>query len=377
MVPAARCSDPVEAPVATLVERTLGFFARLRDAGIAVPPARGVDALRAIAEVDSLREEDYRLALRVNLVGSHEQEQLFDQVFATHFHDAPDSRRYQRGIRGESMQGTLGHHEKELDQQVTADPGQFNAQQGGRELDLGDRWDPDAVPLEAIIRDLARRLATRPSRRTRADRRGRRVDLRRSIRCNLHHGLDLVDLMRSARRTRRTRLVMLCDVSGSMDSFNPFLLRLMLGLQQLMRNSRTLVFSTHVTEITSALRTRSVADTLREVGLLVSHWSGGTDIGGALARLNRGVVREGSANSTVVIVISDGYDNGSAEHVAREMAQLRRHVRQIVWINPMYGATTFQVRAAGMRAALPYVDHFLPAFDAKSLQVLVRGLQKI
>ncbi len=362
---------------AAVVERTLGFFARLRDAGLPVPPARSVDALRAVAAVDSLLEEDYRLALRVNLVATREQERLFEQVFDEHFHGADETRRYRRGIRGETQQGNLGHHEKELDQQVTAEPAQFTAQDAGRELELAERWDPDAPPLETILRDLARRLATRPSRRTQADRRGGHVDLRRSIRRNTRHGLELVDLTHSARRTRRTRLVMLCDVSGSMDTFNPFLLRLMLGLQQLMKNSRTLVFSTHVTDITAVLRTRAVADTLRDVGLLVRHWSGGTDIGGALARLNRGLVREGSASSTVVIVISDGYDNGSAEQVAREMAQLRRHVRKIVWINPMYGASTFQVRAAGMRAALPYVDHFLPAFDAKSLHVLVRGLEQI
>ncbi|MCC7120413.1 MAG: VWA domain-containing protein [Gammaproteobacteria bacterium] len=362
---------------AAIVARTLGFFARLRDAGLPVPPARSVDALKALTVIDSLDERDYRLTLRVNVVASREQEQVFDRIFDEHFHGASDTRRVPRGIRGEVMQGRLGHHEKTLDQEVTADPGQFTPQDVGRELDLLARWDSDAPPLEAVIRDLARRLATRPSRRTQADRRGARVDLRRSIRRNTRHGLELVDLTRSARRQRRTRLVMLCDVSGSMDTFNPFLLRLMLGLQQLMKNSRTLVFSTHVTDITAALRTRSVADSLREVGMQVSHWSGGTDIGGALARLNRGIVREGSAGSTVVIVISDGYDNGRAEHVAHEMAQLQRHVRKIVWINPMYGATTFQVRAAGMKAALPYVDHFLPAFDARSLQVLVRGLGMI
>ncbi len=364
-------------PATPLVERTLAFFAQLRDAGLPVPPARSVDALRAIAAVDSLREADYRLALRVNLVSSPDQERLFEQVFDEHFHGAADTRRRPRGLRGESMQGNLGHHEKALDQQVTAEPEQFTAQDIGRALDLADRWDPDAPPLDTIVRELARRLATRPSRRMRTDRRGPRIDLRRSIRHNTRHGLEFVDLMRSARRTRRTRLVMLCDVSGSMDTFNPFLLRLMLGLQQLMKNSRTLVFSTHVTDITPALRTRSVADTLREVATLVSHWSGGTDIGGALARLNRGIVREGSARSTVVIVISDGYDNGDAAVIDREMSQLRRHVRKIVWVNPMYGATTFKVRAAGMRAAMPYLDHFLPAFDAKSLQVLVRGLGQV
>ena len=151
-------------------------------------------------------------------------------------------------------------------------------------------------------------------------------------------------------------------------------------LQETLHNqqgSRTLVFRTHVTEITAALRRRSVAETLREITQIVRHWSGGTDIGAALGCLNRGVIREGAASSTVAIIISDGYDNGSIERIAEEMKALQRQVSSVVWINPMYGASTFQVRAAGMRAALPFVDHFLPAFDARSLRVLVRALALI
>jgi uncharacterized protein with von Willebrand factor type A (vWA) domain len=162
-----------------------------------------------------------------------------------------------------------------------------------------------------------------------------------------------------------------------MDAFNPFLLQLMLGLQRALKNSRTLVFSTKVTEVSSLLRRRSVRRTLEEIGTTVRHWSGGTDIGNALGKLNRGVLQEGTSRSTVAIIISDGYDNGSADNIAREMRVMRRRVKKIVWINPMYGATTFQVRAAGMKAALPFVDHFLPAFNAKSLQTLVRELGRI
>ncbi len=366
-----------ETPVSPLTGRTLDFLARLRRAGLPVAPARTIDALRALQAVDVFDEDDYRLALRVNIVASPEQERLFEQVFAEHFRGAPDTRRYPSGIRGETMQGQMGHHYKDLDQQVTVDPAQFSSGESERDTDLADRWDPAAAPLERIIRELARRLATRPSRRQRSDRRGSGIDLRRSIRRSARHGLELVELARSERRMRRTRLVMLCDVSGSMDTFNPFLLRLMLGLQQLMRNSRTLVFSTHVTEITSALRARSVRDTLREVAAQVRHWSGGTDIGGALGNLNRGAIREGSASSTIAVIVSDGYDNGEVASITREMAQLRRRVRKVVWINPMYGASTFQVRAAGMRAAMPCIDHFLPAFDARSLQRLVRELRDV
>jgi uncharacterized protein with von Willebrand factor type A (vWA) domain len=203
------------------------------------------------------------------------------------------------------------------------------------------------------------------------------VDFRRSLRKNLHNGMEIVEIARAQRRRRKTRIVMLCDVSGSMDAFNPFLLQLMLGLQQELKNSRTVVFSTQVTEITSLLRRRSVQQMLQEIGAQVWHWSGGTDIGKALAWLNRAVLREGSVQSTVAIIISDGYDNGEPAVIIREMQALRRRVRTVVWINPMFGSQTFTVRASGMRAALPYLDHFLPAFNVQSLRALVRELARV
>ena len=238
-------------------------------------------------------------------------------------------------------------------------------------------WDPDAPPLAQVIQDLARRLATRPSRRKQPARHGARIDLRRSLRRSVRHGLDLVELARSQRKTRKTRIVMLCDVSGSMDAFNPFLLQLMFGLQQALKSSRTVVFSTQVSEITQSLRRRSIDETLREMSDKVRHWSGGTDIGAALGALTRGVLREGSSRSTVLIVISDGYDNGQPARIVQELAMAKRHIRSLVWINPMYGASTFTVRAAGMRAALPYVDHFLPAFNGRALHELVKGLARL
>ena len=360
-----------------LRDRTLSFCRRLRLEGLAVTPSRVMDALRSLEHVDCAKEQDFRLALRLNLVGSREEEATFELAFDLHFHAQRDPRRVRSGIRGESMQGSLGHHYKDLDQAVDIPPEQHSSESADHDIDLRSRWSADAPPLERIIRELARRLATRPSRRRKTGRQGEQVDLRHSVRRNARHGFDLLELARSHRKTRRTRLVMLCDVSGSMDTFNPFLLQLMLGLQQALKNSRTLVFSTKTSEITGALRRRSVRETLDGVSDQVRHWSGGTDIGAALGELNRGVLREGNAASTVAVVLSDGYDNGSLELITREMQVLRRQVSKVVWINPMFGASTFQVRAAGMKVALPFVDHFLPAFDAKSLQILVRQLARI
>lgn len=373
---------PSNADAATaepLIAHTLALLRAARAAGLPVTQARAIDVFRALAVIDCAQVADYQLALRTNLVASREDEILFDGVFATYWGTAAeaDSGDYLL-IRGEYIRGALdAGRSNEAHRDMLTETAAFAADEVQRRANLALRWDPDAPPLATVIRELARRLATRPSRRLRAARHGRRIDLRRSVRNSIRHGLELLQLARSRPRVRKTRIVLLCDVSGSMDAFNPFLLQLMFGLQQALKSSRTLVFSTQLSEITTALRRRGVAEVLEEVSSRVRHWSGGTDIGAALAALNRGVLREGSARATVLVVVSDGYDNGAPERIESELANARRRVRRVVWINPMFGASTFSVRAAGMRAALPYIDHFLPAFDGRALHTLVKGLHSL
>ncbi|MEE8147107.1 MAG: VWA domain-containing protein, partial [Longimicrobiales bacterium] len=215
-----------------------------------------------------------------------------------------------------------------------------------------------------------------PSRRVKPALRGRRVDLRRSLRRNTGHGMELLELRRTKRRIRKTRFVLLCDVSGSMDTYNPFLLELMFGIQKVLKGSRTVVFSTRATEISAMLSQRSVAETLRDVARRARHWSGGTDIGEALATLNRRILQQGTPRSTVAIILSDGYDQGEPARIEAEMRALRRRVRKVVWINPLLGTEGYAPIAKGMRAAMPYVDHFLPAHDIASLRALCRDLAK-
>jgi uncharacterized protein with von Willebrand factor type A (vWA) domain len=367
-----------DAPDASaLLERTTALCRRCKEAGLSVTQGRQIDVFRSLHSIDWLNEQDFRTALRANLAGSRDEELIFDRVFGAYWRGAEDDGGHRSGMRPELVRGDIDYGMRQGHKELRTDPEHFSAEQVIRDLNLLARWDPDAPSVDQIIRVLAKRLATRPSRRTRHSPRGRRVDIRRSVRRNVRHGMDLIELSKVRRRTRKTRIVMLCDVSGSMDAFNPFLLQMMLGLQQQLKNSRTLVFSTEVTEITSLLRRETVEETLSDIGEAVRHWSGGTDIGAAIAALNRGALREGSPRSTVAVIISDGYDNGDIETIKREMTALRRRVRTVVWINPMYGSTTFKVRAAGMTAALPFIDHLLPAFNAKSLRTLVRELAHI
>jgi uncharacterized protein len=268
---------------AGLVDHTLALLARARAAGLPVTQARTVDVLRALATLDLSAPDDYRLGLRVNLVASREDEILFDRVYAEYWDAAGPDEGY-RLVPGELIQGRLdAGRANEAHREMLTGAEAYAAEEVRRRADLAPRWDPAAPPLAEVIRELARRLATRRSRRRRPARHGARIDLRQSLRASVRHGLELLTLARTSPRVRKTRIVLLCDVSGSMDVFNPFLLQLMFGLQQALEASRTLVFSTRVSEIPAQLRRRKVAAVLEDVAERVQHWSGGTDIGAALA----------------------------------------------------------------------------------------------
>ncbi|MGR8949067.1 MAG: vWA domain-containing protein [Gammaproteobacteria bacterium] len=360
-----------------LLGKTLALCRIAKQEKLNVTPARVLDIVRTLQTVDCLNEDDYRLAMRVNIAGSKEDEVRFERIFNRYWHSIePDDGDY-KPWRPEFIKGDKQYGDNIAHDEMLADTEAFGEQENSRRMNLLHRWDPEQPPIDKIIKELAKKLATRPSRREQQSKTGRKIDMRRSVRKNIRHGMDMLELSRVKKRQRKTRLVMLCDVSGSMDAFNPFLLQIMFGLQQELKNSRTLVFSTNITEITQMLRRGTINSALSEVSDTVRHWSGGTDIGNALAIANRGVMTEGSSRSTVAVIISDGYDNGETEKIEKEMIALKRRVRTIVWINPMYGASTFQVRASGLKAALPHVDHFLPAFNAESLKILVRDLARI
>ena len=356
-----------------IAAHVLRFCRYLRGQGLKVTPGRVVDAARVLEHVDIGVKRDFYLALRWCLVAQEEELEIYDRAFSLFWDFA--------GERGApSREQEDGAHEGEG---AVAKRVQVSEPVGAA------RWSPDEVlgrkdwsvlsveesqELGRLIRRVARRIATRESRRYRAARTGGKVHLRGTLRKNQSRGLELVELAWRRRRERKTRVVLLCDVSGSMDCYNRFLVQFMFGLQRELKNSRTAVFSTRLTEVTDVLRRKTVNEALGEIARRVVDWSGGTDIGGALAQFNRGLGKGLAPSSTVVIVVSDGYDRGDAQELAREMAALRRRCRMVIWINPLLGTAGYQPVAEGMRAALPYVDYFLAAHDLESLRAVSRVL---
>lgn len=239
------------------------------------------------------------------------------------------------------------------------------------EQDFSTFSDEQLDEVAQLTAQIAKRLARRVSRRRKPTRRRGAVDLRRSFRANLMRG-EIVELRRRARRRRKLKLILLCDVSGSMDLYSRFLLQFLYALQNVFGRVETFTFATRLTRVTELLRGpsyRKALARLREV----SDWSGGTRIGDALAEFNRSwptlVDRR-----TIVLVLSDGWDTGDPELLAQELLGIKRRAGRVLWLNPLLGDPTYEPLTRGMAAALPLVDHFAAAHNLASLRELAGRL---
>jgi uncharacterized protein with von Willebrand factor type A (vWA) domain len=231
-----------------------------------------------------------------------------------------------------------------------------------------------AEQLDEVARltvQIAKRLARRVSRRRKPTRRGGVIDLRRSMRANLMKG-EIIELRRRSRRRRKVRLVLLCDVSGSMDLYSRFLLQFLYALQNVFGRVETFTFATRLTRVSDLLRGPSYKGALRRL-TEVRDWSGGTRIGESIREFNQTWGRLVDRR-TIVLVLSDGWDTGEPDVLAQEMLTLKRRAARVIWLNPLLGNPSYAPLTRGMAAALPLVDHFAAAHNLASLRELAGHL---
>jgi uncharacterized protein with von Willebrand factor type A (vWA) domain len=186
-----------------------------------------------------------------------------------------------------------------------------------------------------------------------------------------------LELRRQKRKIRTRPLIVICDISGSMDRYARLLLRFVHALGQGLENTEVFVFGTRLTRITRELRKRDVDTALTQVVSSVEDWSGGTRIGEAIKAFNYRWARRVLRSGATVVIISDGWDRGDPELLGREMARLQRSCRRLIWLNPLLGAPGYQPLTQGMRAAMPYIDEFLPIHNLQSLEALADLLGQV
>jgi uncharacterized protein len=244
--------------------------------------------------------------------------------------------------------------------------------------DLRHIVDPaDIAQAHALATRLSRVMRARLVRRERVRRRGRRLDLRKTIHRNVSHGGTLVELAWRRRKIRPLRLVFLLDASGSMSLYTAFFVRFLHGVVDAFRESEAFVFHTRLAHVSASLRDRDVTRAVDKLSLMAQGIGGGTKIGESLATFNRWHARRVINSRTAVMIVSDGYDTGAPEQLGEEMRRLRRRCRRIIWLNPLIGWRDYSPQARGMQAALPYIDLFAPAHNLESLAALEPYLSRI
>jgi len=375
-----------------LIMATLHFGRMLRAAGLQPTVSELMDAVRALTMVDLIDRREVYLALRTVLVTRVEEFPAFDRCF-----DAFWKFHAEEGQGLEGLTSSLPTLPPE--EEPASAPGAAESQQARVALEAWEETgSEDEEPLEVpgvsayeVLMDqdfstfpvedldevarltvlIARRLARRVSRRRRPTRRGGVLDLRRSIRANMMKG-EIIDLRRRERRRRKVRLVLLCDVSGSMDLYSRFLLQFLYALQNVFGRVETFTFATRLTRVTEHLKGPSYRLALKRLAE-VRDFSGGTRIGDSLQEFNRSWGHLVDRH-TIVLLLSDGWDTGEPEVLATEMLALKRRAGRLIWLNPLLGNPSYEPLTRGMAAALPLVDHFAAAHNLASLRDLAGHL---
>src|SRR5215218_2403574 len=389
------------------------FFGRdLRSSGLNLGSGQILSLVEALGEVDCRRSDDFYHAARATLVNSPEQIPVFDAAFSRFWRrltnpmppvempadqgdldltpppgatpeEGPDRKRTSEGKEGKSRDRAILAVE-DTDQEDTGDGDElesppeevlvFSAREVLRKKDFAQFSPEEIAEARRIIDSLTWRLGTRKTRRREKAVHGEFIDYRRTLRHSLKHGGVPIELKRRRRKERMRPLVLICDISGSMDRYSRLLLQFVHAMEHGLDTVEVFVFGTRLTRITRELRKRNVDAAIEQVVKSVDDWSGGTRIGESIKEFNFDWSRRVLRSGATVVMISDGWDRGDPKLLAAEMARLQRSCRRLIWLNPLLGAPGYQPLTQGIRAALPYVDDFLPVHNLKSLEALAQLL---
>jgi uncharacterized protein len=362
------------------VRHVVTFGRILREAGVEVGPGRTSDALAGLDRVDIRASEDVYWALRTTLVSRAEDLESFDKAFAAWFLRSPSRPPFRAAKPSERparvSERTRTDAAAEGDGEEPAEIG-WSAHEVLRRKDFGAMTSEEFARVAKTIAEVAASRPLRRSRRLRPHPRGHKLDLRRLARRSLARGGDPIERTFRRRIDVPRKLVVLCDVSGSMEAYTRALLLFLHAAVGSGRGVEVFVFGTRLIRLTEEFRTRDPEQALEAAARRVADWAGGTRIGASLRMFNDVWGRRALTRGAAVVVVSDGWERQDTTLVAQEMERLARAAHAIVWVNPLKGNPDYQPLAGGMRAALPYVDRFVAGHNLASLEELAAVLAGI
>jgi uncharacterized protein with von Willebrand factor type A (vWA) domain len=396
-VRAAGAGRRLSATAGRLAENIMHFARLLRAAGLRIGPDRVLDSVRALeiagAHQFPLRRDDWYWTMSAVLLSREEQRPIFDQAFRIFWRDPklaekmmqlllpkahgtakPEEQQSQRltdALYAKANPEQRQSEKLELEARLT-----FSSREILQRMDFDTMSAAELAQARQMISQLRLPLPLIRTRRQRTDRNGRKIDVRATLRESLREGGDIIPLVRTAPRELHPPLVVLCDISGSMNPYARMFLHFLHAITNDRDRVSVFVFGTRLTNITRQLRHRDVDVAMAKVAEAIKDWSGGTRIGHSLREFNWKWARRTLGQNACVLLVSDGLDREAGEGLAEEMERLAKSSKMLVWLNPLLRYEKFEARPAGVRAMLPHVDLFLPVHNLKSLVDLARTLSE-
>ena len=383
------------APGGKLAENVMHFARLLRAAGLRIGPDRVIDGVRALEIAGLARRDDWYWTLSAVFLSREEQRPIFDQAFQVFWRDPKLVEKMLSALLPKA-QGRAAKDEREQSQRLTdalmqqkkeAAPPQeekvemdarltFSSSEVLQRMDFDTMSAAELAEAKRMIEGLRLPLPEIRTRRFAPDRRGRRIDLRATLRTSLREGGDVIPLVRAAPKDIHPPLVVLCDISGSMSPYARMFLHFLHAITNDRDRVTVFVFGTRLTNVTRQLKHRDVDVAMQRVAEAIKDWSGGTRIGTCLREFNWKWSRRVLGQNACLLLVSDGLDREAGEGRGEEMERLHKSCRQLVWLNPLLRYEQFEARPAGVRAMLPHVDLFLPVHNLKSLVDLANTLSQ-
>lgn len=384
-------------PSGNLLHNLLLFGRLLRGLGMDINPGRMIDLVQALDHIQLGYKQDFYHACRSLLVHDKEDIALFDQAFEEFWrkHDggwfdinlpglARQKKQPELLVAPPSLQNSAEPNEQERPDDDEEDLLQilevtqtYSDREQLRQKDFAELTQEELATIKLLVNDLAWELGRRLTRRQQSGR-GAVLDMRRSLRHNLRYGGEMVEWPRRKRKDKPRPLVVIADISGSMERYTRLLLHFIYGLSEGLNDVvEAFVFSTRLSYITRQLKYKDVDQAMKEISRAVPDWSGGTRIGDAFKRFNFDWGRRVLGRGAVVLIISDGWDRGEPELLGQEIARLQRSCYRLIWLNPLLGSPRYEPLTRGIQAALPYIDDFLPVHNLASLEDLAEHLASV
>ncbi|MFM9947608.1 MAG: vWA domain-containing protein [Saprospiraceae bacterium] len=360
----------------SITEGIVAFSQFTRSHGLNVGIQETQDALQSVTGPLLTNAALFKNALKTIFCASPEDRRLFDRLFVLFWDTNPTDlvvRKNKTTVQGAIENKAnpslvmLGRGKTDEDAEEGKNVSGANEIERLKTTDFSKIGEIDADPLESIARKLFREMAIRLRRRRKETRQNGPINLRRTIRRSLNYGGEPIDLFRKAQRPKKQRLIVLLDVSGSMDKYSFYLLRFVCALREHFRQLEAFVFSTSLIRISKLLQPNQLDLVLATISRQADNWSGGTKIGECLTTFFDKYGKQTLNGSPIVLILSDGLDTGDPNLVSEALVKIQKRAKKVIWLNPLKGMKGYEPLAGGMQAALPWVDVFQSAHNLESL----------